>query len=403
MKQLWNDTSYGTNLDPDVAAFTTDEDPALDLILLPYDIVGTMAHLDSLQDAQIITPEEYRLLAQELLVIKDDCMAGNITDLDGAEDCHTYIEARLTESLGSLGQKIHAGRSRNDQVLTAMRLYEREALGYVSSAIDTLTTSIAKTASQWTIHPMPGFSHGRQGMVVDAGLWIESYGELLDEDRRFVDFVGVYLDKSPLGSGAGFGNGLGLNRGVSARAMGFGVVQQNSLSCMGSRGKDELLCLDALKQVALTAAKFANDMMLFTSEQFGWFSLPDSMLTGSSMMPNKRNYDLLELIRANASVISGHAAQVAALLQPLGSGYHRDFQFAKKPLFDGFSRSLATLKILQLVIDGLDIHPEKIATSISEGASDTDKVLAKVLSGVPFREAYHAVKSGENGAAVSAN
>ena len=390
-------------LNADVAAFTTDEDPALDLILLPYDIIGTMAHLDALQDARIISPEEYRLLAQELVLIKDDCKTGNITDLDSAEDCHTYIEARLIEALGPLGKKIHAGRSRNDQVLTALRLYQRDALSHCAFAIDKLNSSIGKIAGAWAIHPMPGFSHGRQGMVVDAGLWLSSFGELFEEDRRLIVFLGAYLDKSPLGSGAGFGNGLGLNRGVSARAMGFGVVQQNPLACMGSRGKDELLCLDALKQIALTSAKFANDLLAFTSEQFGWFSLPDSMLTGSSMMPNKHNYDLLELIRANAAVISGHAAQIATLLQPLGSGYHRDFQFAKKPLFDGFTRIQATLQILTLVVDNLEIHPEKIAASISTGAGDTDRVLAKVLAGVPFRDAYHTVKSGENGAAASTN
>lgn len=391
MSKLWQ-TPGEAELHPLVERFTIGEDRRLDAELLPFDIAGSIGHAASLAAAGILSGEEHAALVGTL-----ESLAGataGMTELPaGEEDCHSFIERALVEQLGALGEKIHAGRSRNDQVLTALRLYQRDRILKLERALDRLVGAIDTVGVKYRAVEMPGYSHSRRGMVITVGDWLGSYYELFAEDQILADLVLRYLDRSPLGAGAGFGNGLDLDRGVSARALGFSRVQVSPLACMGSRGKDEMLCLHALSQVSVTAAKFAADLLMFSGEQFGFFSLPRHLLTGSSMMPQKTNYDLLELVRAGASVVNGAAATVAGIVTGLGTGYHRDFQMTKGPLIDAFNRTLDAVEIVILTAQNLRVHPDALAAAIDADTRATAEALQLVHAGIPFREAYRQVRA----------
>jgi argininosuccinate lyase len=398
MSKIWQATENHIDLHPLIESFTIDEDRELDLQLLPFDIEGTRAHAQSLLAAGIIDDEEKESIEATLSELLDEFNGSAAQIPEGMEDCHSLIEARLVEKLGPVGEKIHAGRSRNDQVLTALRLLQKSRFRSLERRLDRLVASLDAAIQRYQQFEMPGYSHGRRGMVITVGDWLGSYYELFAEDQiKVIDAI-VELDRSPLGAGAGFGNGLGLDRRISARALGFSRVQKNSLACMGSRGKDELLCLHALCQIAVTASKFAADLLLFSSEHYGFVSLPDEFLTGSSMMPHKRNYDLLELVRANASVLNGYYTAVAGLITGLASGYHRDFQLTKKPLLDGFKRVAACVEVLILVVENLQVHPDAIASALDSDTQATQAALELVKSGMPFRQAYFQVREQCHGA-----
>lgn len=391
MNKLWQS---GPPLNPLVETFTKGDDPELDLHLLSYDIQGTIVHARGLVAASILNKEEFKAIRQCLYELKVKALGKEVVFPEGTEDCHSYIENYLAEKLGETGKKIHAGRSRNDQVLTALRLYQKAELGVISKSLECLISALANKAAAWNHVTMPGFSHGRQGMLVSLSLWFDSWKELLQEDNCFCRSASALLEKSPLGCGAGFGNSLNLNRKFVADALGFKAILKNPLAAMGRRGKDELLCLQALSQVMTTAGKLATELLTFTSESYNYFSLPAEFLTGSSMMPNKNNYDLLEITRGNTSLVNGYMTQVASLIAGLGSGYHRDFQLAKSALVKGIELTKKSLEILTLVINNLLINQEEIENSISENAKQTEKVEMLVLRGIPFRDAYMRVKTG---------
>ena len=392
MKKIWQEDGAETQLDPLVEEFTVDEDRELDLELLPYDIEGSSAHASCLLAAGIISQKEHTQILTAMEEIREEWERGALEIPSGIEDCHSLIEIKLIEKIGEAGEKIHAGRSRNDQVLTALRLLQISRFKQLVTDLDELVAAFDIAQEKWTGIEMPGYSHGRRGMVIKVSDWLGCYYHMFAEDQHLVMAAIRHLDRSPLGSGAGFGNILGLDRKLGARELGFSRVQSNPLACMGSRGKDELLCLHVLSQIGVTASKFAADLLLFTSENYGFFSLPDELLTGSSMMPNKRNYDLLEIARANGAALSGYCAEVATLIHGLPSGFHRDFQLAKRPLFAGFKRVSDTVEILTLAVRKLRAHPEAMAAAIDDKVRMTEEVMRLVVNGMPFRKAYHVIR-----------
>ena len=391
MNKLWQ---TGSGLHPLVEQYTVGNDPHLDLQLLPFDIQGTLAHAKGLMVASIIDKDELLAIKDVLDQLYPKALAGDILFPPGTEDCHSYLENYLVEKLGDCGKKIHAGRSRNDQVLTALRLYQKSKLLQTTHKIAALCFSLGKKAEAGKQVNMPGFSHGRQGMVISLELWFSSWQELLQDDGGTCKSVIQILDKSPLGAGAGFGNSLGINRQHTGKSMGFKDLLHNPLAAMGRRGKDELQTLQALSQVMTSLGKFASELLLFTSESYGFFSLPAEFLSGSSMMPNKANYDLLELVRGNCSMVNGYMAQVAALIGSLGSGYHRDFQLTKEALFNGLEITIQSIDIMKLTVDNLEVDAGKISKSIKETTRQTEAVEKLVAAGVPFREAYQKIKLG---------
>ena len=304
------------------------------------------------------------------------------------EDCHTAIEGYLTEKLGDAGKKIHTGRSRNDQVQTALRIYMREAALKLSSAALGFSSALMRLAKENEDVPMPGRTHMQIAMPSSVALWALSFAEeTMEEVSMLLDF-GKVLDQSPLGSAASYGVTLPLDREYTASLMGFERVQNNVLYANNSRGKFEAMFLDHAEYLALTVSKLAQDLMLFTLPEFGYFSLPRELCTGSSIMPQKKNPDGLELARSRTALISSCSMRVKSIIKALPSGYNRDFQDTKEPLIEGYRSTEELLLIMDEMVSKLEVHPDRLIAACTPELYATDRVMEKVLSGGNFRDSY---------------
>ena len=290
--------------------------------------------------------------------------------------------------MGDAGKKIHTGRSRNDQVQTALRIYMREAALKLSSASLGLSASLINLAEQNKDVPMPGRTHMQIAMPSSVALWALSFSEeILEETGMLLSLYDV-IDQSPLGSAASYGVTLPLDREYTASLMGFRKVQNNVLYANNSRGKFEAFFLDHAEYIALTISKLAQDLMLFTLPEFGYFSLPRELCTGSSIMPQKKNPDGLELARSRTSLIGSCSMRVKSIIRALPSGYNRDFQDTKEPFIEGFRSALELVMITDEMIQGLEVHPDNLIAACTSELYATDRVMEKVLSGGNFRDSY---------------
>ena len=352
------------------------------------DLVGSAAHAKGLGRIGILSKDEAEALLSGLSEIADlrkqDAFPIKLSD----EDCHTAIEGFLTEKLGEAGKKIHTGRSRNDQVQTALRIYMREAALKLSSAALDFASSLIALAKNNVDVPMPGRTHMQIAMPSSVALWLLSFAEETEEEvSMLLDFYKV-LDQSPLGSAASYGVTLPLDREYTASLMGFSRVQNNVLYANNSRGKFEAMFLDHAEYLALTVSKLAQDLMLFTLPEFGYFTLPRELCTGSSIMPQKKNPDGLELARSRTSFISSCSMRVKSIIKALPSGYNRDFQDTKEPLIEGFRSTEELLLIMGEMVSKLEVHPDKLIAACTPELYATDRVMEKVLSGGNFRDSY---------------
>src|SRR3989344_7159551 len=297
MAKLWKKGK--ATLDPVVEKYTAGTDYLFDRVLMPYDIAASRAHAKGLEKANILSKGELKKILSALQDLGAAFEAGNITITPEDEDCHTVIENYLIEKLGGIGKKIHTARSRNDKVATAVRLYMRQHLGEIRVKVKALAAQFIEFAEKYKDVPMPGYSHTQQAMLTTLGHYAGAYAESLLDDVDFLKAVGEQIDKSPLGGAAGFGTSIPIDRDFTAKEMGFGRVQVNSLYVQNSRGKIESLYLEGLAQVMLTLQRFASDVLLFTSREFDFFDFEESLTTGSSIMPHKKNLEVLELVRGN--------------------------------------------------------------------------------------------------------
>jgi argininosuccinate lyase len=388
MAKLWQKNYQLNEL---IENFTVGEDYQLDNHLLKADCVASLAHATMLQSIGLLTSEELTGLKQNLIQIIHLHDAGQFPILKSDEDGHTAIENYLVEKTGEAGKKIHTGRSRNDQVITALRLMTRDfLLSYMKEGLDCVAL-LFEFAREHRSTPMPGRTHMQIAMPSSVGLWAAAYAEGLLDDLKLFPTIFALNNTCPLGSAASYGVPLPLNRALVAELLAFDKVQNNVLYVNNSRGKMESLVLDAIYQVMLTLSKLTQELILYSLPEFGYFALPDELCSGSSIMPQKKNPDGLELIRAKTSTLGAYAQQIKMIIQSLPSGYNRDFQETKGPFMRGISLGEACLVIMQLTIQKLKVSKEKLLAGFTPDIYATDAALELVSGGMAFRDAYREV------------
>ena len=374
-----------------VTRFTVGDDALWDTRLLPYDALGTRAHAAALHAIGLLTADEDAAIAAVLDDIRDDALAGRLKVTVADEDCHTVIERVLTDRLGETGKKIHAGRSRNDQVLVALRLWLRDALAAVASEAASAADALVETARAHDGLLMPGYTHGQQAMPSTVGLWAAGYAELLADDLVGLAEARDRANVSPWGSAAGYGvPHLDLPRDAFAESLGFAGVQTHVTAVQLSRGKIEAAVVHALVQLGLTANRLASDLVQFATAEFGFVSLPEAYTTGSSIMPQKRNPDVLELARASVHRLTAELHLLLTLPANLPGGYHRDLQLTKEAVMRAALTTLDLYTALKNVLPGVQWNAERLQSALSPGLFATADALDRVRQGVPFRDAYRA-------------
>ena len=390
--QIWNHDH--TQVHPLIHSFTSAADSRIDHeIFLPYDIKATLAHAEMLLSIGILSEAELTQVQEGLNILLQDFNSNTLKyDLNN-EDCHTTIEQYLTNKYGAVGKKIHTARSRNDQALTMIRLYEIESLKMIQLKTNSLIKSFKKWSKKNTKYTMPGYTHQQKAMPIKLSDWQMVYAEALVDILVLTDAALKIMDQNPLGSGAGFGIPISIDRELTTKLLGFSKVQKNPLYCQFSRGIFEDNFTYLISQIGSIVSKWANDLMLFTMSEFEFLYLPSSFCTGSSMMPNKRNYDVLELLRASRSTLKAAHTEIESIHTNLHIGYNRDLQNLKEPLVRCVSTTLQVLEVAQLISQNLEVNPIKIKDSITEDLLSTQKAYQLVSQNVPFREAYQKIKN----------
>ena len=382
---LWQ--KPGVTVDAEIQAFLAGDDVILDREFFLHDIAASRAHAEGLQRIGILTGDELAALSRELEALADD-FGNGVFVLDATyEDGHSAIEARLTERLADAGRKIHTGRSRNDQVLVATRLWLKDRLATLYAiACEVARIALERAAAEAQL-PMPGYTHLQRAVVSSAGMWWAGWAEAFIDDAQRAADTRVWIDANPLGTAAGYGVNLPLDRDHTTQALGFGRVQVSPLYAQLSRGKFELAALEALSSTMLDLRRLAWDLSLFTSAEFGFVALPAQYTTGSSIMPNKRNPDVIELMRASYASVAAARCEIEQLLS-LPSGYHRDLQLSKGALYHGFGKGLPALALLPDLLRNLEWKPEALAAALEPSMYATDLAVDLARDGVPFRDAY---------------
>ena len=400
MAKLWD---KGYSLDTIIERFTVGDDPLLDLSLVVADCFGSLAHVAGLKHAEILSQQEADALSDELRAIADLSVAGEFRIARSQEDCHTAIEDRLVARLGEVGKKVHTGRSRNDQVLTALRLYTRDALIHIRGGVIATARAFLACAEGWEGVPLVGRTHMQPAMPSTLGLWAAAVAESFLDDLAVLDAAYSLVDASPLGSAAGYGVPLRIDRSYVASAMGFAHVQHSVVYAANSRGKVEAAVLEALDQVGLTISKAAVDLLFFSLPEIGYITLPKELCTGSSIMPQKKNPDMLELMRSRAAALGGYAGAVKAMVRHLPGGYNRDFQDTKPPLMAALQSAADMVAVLAYTVPKLEVDHAACLAAFTPEVFATDEALEAVGRGVSFRDAYKQVAdslSTEGGAAT---
>jgi argininosuccinate lyase len=394
-KTLWD---KGGVSDADMMRYTARDDWQLDQRLLRHDLRATRAHVRGLGRIGVLSADETAALDRALADLEAEEAAGKFVLTHNDEDGHSAIEARLSERLGEAGKKVHTGRSRNDQVLVALRLYEKEALAALADAARAGALALLDLAERETMTPMPGYTHLQRAVPSSVGLWAagiaESLADALDDVRAAIQ----RCDRSPLGTAAGYGVNLPLDRDGVAKDLGFAGLTVNPLAAQASRGAVEVAVLHAAWQVSAAIRRFAWDVSLFTTAELAFVKLDTALTTGSSIMPNKRNPDVVELMRAGAAVVQGALVELMSILS-LPSGYQRDLQLGKAPLLRGLDEALATARMVPRVVSGMTLDRERMRAAISADCYATDRAVELAQAGVPFRDAYRQVASEMAGAA----
>ena len=382
---LWQ--KPGVRIDERIQQFCAGDDVVLDREFFAFDIQASWAHAQGLQRIGILSPEELAGIERELDALADDFAAGRFVLDARFEDGHSAIEARLVERLGDAGRRIHTGRSRNDQVLVATRLWLKDRLARVQALCREVAEVALARADAEAMLPLPGYTHLQRAVVSSCGMWWAAWAEgFIDNAVRARDTL-AWVDANPLGSAAGYGVNLPLDRDHTTQALGFGRMQVAATYAQLSRGKFELAAIEALGSAVLDLRRLAWDLSLFTSAEFGFVALPAQYTTGSSIMPNKRNPDVIELMRASYAAVAAARTEIEQLLS-LPSGYHRDLQFSKGAIFHSFGRGLGALELLPDLLRNLEWKPDAMRAALDASMYATDLAVDMARQGVPFRDAY---------------
>ncbi len=388
MSKIW---AKNYELNELIEEFTVGSDYLLDQELIVSDCLASTAHGTMLTRVGILTEEDLTSLKKGIGEILELHGKGEFPILRSDEDGHTAIENYLTAHIGEAGKKIHTGRSRNDQVITALRLFTRTFLLDYMKALGKLSSRLLDLAEMHRETPMPGRTHMQIAMPSSVGLWLAAWAEELIDQFRMASALFDIADQNPLGSAASYGVPLPLDRQMTADLMGFSRVQNNVLYVNNSRGRMESMTLDLVDQTGLTLSKMAQDLILFSLPEFGYFSLPMDLCSGSSIMPQKKNPDGLELLRAKSGTLSAYASQVKNIVRSLPSGYNRDFQETKEPFLKGCRLILISLGIMDLTIEKMSVNRENLMKGFTPDIYATDYALELVAGGASFRDAYREV------------
>ena len=381
---LWQ--KDGTTVNPRIMRFLAGQDVLLDREFLAFDIQASIAHVDGLQRIGMLSVDETTALIRELHALAADFANGTFVLDERYEDGHSAIEARLTERLGDVGRKLHTGRSRNDQILVATRLWLKARLRELETLCKDSASACLDRAANEAL-PLPGYTHLQRAVVSSTAMWFAGFAEGFIDDALRARQAHDWIDANPLGTAAGYGVNLPLDRDHTTQALGFARMQVSPVYAQLSRGKFEIAALDALGAALLDLRRLAWDLSLFTTVEFGFVALPDEYTTGSSIMPNKRNPDVIELLRASYAPVAAARVEIESLLS-LPSGYQRDLQYSKGSLFHGFGNGLGALALLPDLLRGLRWNAERMSAAIEPGMFATDRAIELARAGTPFREAY---------------
>jgi argininosuccinate lyase len=376
---------------PQIEAFTVGKDREMDLLLAKYDVLGSLAHIQMLESIQLISKNELDVLSVALKNIYQDIEKGLFKMEDDVEDVHSQIELLLTKSLGDIGKKIHSGRSRNDQVLVDLRLFFRAELQEIVRLMELVFHGFQEQSEQHKDVLMPGYTHFQVAMVSSFGLWFGAYAESLTEDLSLLESVFNIVNHNPLGSAAGYGSSFPLNRKMTTELLGFEDLSYNVIHAQMGRGKSELFIAFALASLATTLGKFSMDVVLYSSQNYHFLTLPKEYTTGSSIMPHKKNPDVFELLRGKCNLLQALPGQVSLLINNLPAGYHRDFQLLKEVIFPAIHSMKECLEMIAFVLPQLKIHDNLLDDPKYAYLFTVEKVNELVLEGIPFRDAYKQV------------
>ena len=386
MAKLWQKENQQT--DAIIEQFTIGNDPVYDLQLARYDVMGSLAHITMLEHVGLLPSEELEPLCLELKNILDTIEDGTFVIEEGMEDVHSQIEYLLTQKLGDLGKKIHAGRSRNDQVLVDLKLFMRAEIMEIADAVEDLFDLLMAKSEAHKNDLLPGYTHLQIAMPSSFGLWFGAYAECLVEDTELLEAAFRLANKNPLGSGAGYGSSFPLDRKLTTILLGFEAPHVNVVNAQMSRGKTELYVLNAISQLATTLSRLAMDVCLYNSQNFGFIELPSSLTTGSSIMPHKKNPDVAELLRGKSNKLKAAPNQLQLLMSNLPSGYHREFQLTKEILMPAIDEIKDCLEITHYMISNMKVKSDLLKDSKYDLLFSVEEVNKLVVQGMPFREAY---------------
>ncbi|MBK2095425.1 argininosuccinate lyase [Francisella philomiragia] len=390
-KKLWQTET--DKLLPIVEKYTVGQDYILDQKLLKYDLQASLAHAKMLYKMKVITKDELNLLKKGLQEIQELLSNNEFRITQDQEDGHTAIEQYLCTHYGEVGKKIHTGRSRNDQSLVMLRLFMIDKIQFLEKTIQENIYTLRSKASKFKNIPMPGYTHMQKAMPTTVATWLGSFADALADTLLLISANSKVINQNPLGSASGFGiSNFKHDKEYTTELLGFNRTQDNPIYCALSRGYFEKLTLQTFSNPISIYSRFANDMMLFTMAEFDYFSLSNSYTTGSSIMPQKRNYDLFEIMRGNAKLYQGYLQQITSIIDSVPSGYNRDYQLTKLPFFEAITLIEDTALLFNSTIKDLNVHIDKLEQAMTPDLYATEEVYKLVEQGLSFRDAYVAIK-----------
>lgn len=378
-------------LNNQVEQFTIGRDPEFDMDLAPFDALGSMAHATMLGEVGILTESEVKDLLTELKKILQDIEDQSFSIDPGMEDVHSQIEWQLTQKIGDAGKRLHTGRSRNDQVLVDLRMYFRASIKELMEDTSALFETLLQQSERFQDILIPGYTHLQAAMPSSFGLWFGAYAENLIDDIRQWNAVLEIINQNPLGSGAGYGSSVPLNRKRTTELLGFADLDYNVVHAQMGRGRSEMFMSFAIASTANTLSKLAMDVCLFNSQNFGFLKLPDAFTTGSSIMPHKKNPDVFELIRAKSNLMSQLPGSILGMIGHLPSGYHRDFQLLKELIFPAIESLKDCIELTRLAITEVEVHEDIMKDPRYKLTFSVEVVNDMVSKGIPFRDAYQEI------------
>lgn len=386
-----------------IDSFTVGDDRELDLLLAPFDILGSLAHIKMLTSIELLTEEELALLSIELKSLYQIAINDEFVIKDGVEDVHSQVEFILTERLGEVGKKIHSGRSRNDQVLVDLKMYFRWEIEEIVKLVDKLFHTLIGLSEKYKNVLIPGYTHMQVAMPSSFGLWFGAYAESLSDDLHSLKAAYEIANKNPLGSAAGYGSSFPLDREMTTELLGFDQPNYNVVYAQMTRGKTEKALANAVAAVAATLGKMSMDVCVYMGQNFGFLTFPDDLTTGSSIMPHKKNPDVFELIRGRSNQLQALPNEISLLLTNLPSGYHRDLQGLKERLFPGIQSLKDCLIIADFALAQVIVKDEIVNDPKYDYLFTVELVNELVLEGMPFRDAYKEVGKRVEGGTYKPN